>query len=77
MLYGVYVYMLTHINITGKFELSLTFAHLMFRMGHRSDQQTSVLFKRGLGVNERIELTPCNIQESTLKAHGTYIVIHQ
>ena len=40
-----------NINITHKFELSLTFARLMFRMGHRRDLQTSVLFKRGWGVN--------------------------
>ena len=29
-------------------------------MGHRRDLQTGVLFKRGLGVSERSELTPCN-----------------
>ena len=30
-------------------------------MGHTRDLQTGVLFKRGLGVSEQSELTPCII----------------
>ena len=34
-------------------------------MGLRRDLQTGVLFKRGLGVSERSELTPCIYMLST------------
>ena len=56
-----YVYMHAHANLTGKFELNL------MPDGHRRDLQTRLLFKRGLGVSERSEFTPC--------IHIIYIII--